>query len=87
MRLKQIREELKYSLEDMAQIIGTKKGTYQGYEIGRRTTPPHILQAAELVLQRDREFMQRYVPGGAFDQIIMEEYPLGIVSAPMECNW
>jgi transcriptional regulator with XRE-family HTH domain len=70
-----IREELKYSMSEMAQELKISKSVYQGYETNRRATPPHTLEMAFAALQRVREFDKRYAPGGELDQI-MADVPL-----------
>lgn len=54
--LKQIREEMGFSYGTMATVLGLKKATYQGYEIGRRAVPKQIINEAEAALLRNREF-------------------------------
>ena len=54
--LKQIREEMGFSYGTMAMVLGIKKATYQGYEIGRRSVPKQIMNEAEAALSRNREF-------------------------------
>lgn len=72
MRLKEIRDEMKYSMSEMAQELCISKSVYQGYETGRRGTPPHTLEMAVSALQRVKEFDQRYAPGGILDQIMTD---------------
>lgn len=54
--LKQIREEMGFSYGTMATVLGLKKATYQGYEIGRRAVPKQIMNEAEAALNRNRDF-------------------------------
>lgn len=70
--LKEIREELKYSMSEMAQELQISKSTFQGYENGTRPTPPHTLEMAFAALQRSKDWAKRYEPGGELDQIMAD---------------
>lgn len=70
--LKTIREELHYSMSEMAQELKISKSAVQGYETGRRPTPPHTLEMAFAALQRSNDWAKRYVPGGELDQIMAD---------------
>lgn len=72
--LREIREEMKYSMSEMAQELLLKKATYQGYEEGKRAIPPHTLEMAFQALQRDRDWSKRYIPGGELD-IYFQDVP------------
>ena len=62
--LKEIREQLRYSMQDMADELQISKSVYQGYETGRRKTPPQTLESAHTALARVKEFDKRYKKGG-----------------------
>ena len=80
-QLSDIRKKLKCSMSEMAQLLGVTKSAYQGYETGRRSTPPVIQAAAETALQRELERMERrYCKGGEFDRELNVFYPYGIMS-------
>ena len=53
--LSKIREQLGYSFREMAADLGLNAATYQGYEIGRRECPEHVLLAAQTTLEIDRK--------------------------------
>ena len=56
MRLREIRAEMGFSIGTMAEDVGLKKATYQGYETGRRAVPRQVMLAAERSLASDREY-------------------------------
>jgi len=70
--LKAIREQLGYSMSEMAEELQIGKPTYQGYESGRRATPPLTLGMALMALGRVVDWEKRYLPGGVCDQIMAE---------------
>jgi len=70
--LKAIREQLGYSMSERAEELQISKPTYQGYESGRRTTPPLTLGMALMALGRVAEWEKRYLPGGECDQIMAD---------------
>ena len=72
MQLREIRTELKYSMSEMAEELQISKSVYQGYETGRRATPPHTLEMAAAALQRSGEWNKRYERGGQYDQIMAD---------------
>lgn len=76
--LKAIREELGFSYGEMAQELGVHKATYQGYETGRRATPPHIISSARDSLARDRAFWAGLPL--RVDARLALEFPNGIMS-------
>lgn len=39
---KRLRGEMGYSMGEMAELLGIYKGTYQGYESGRRPAPAEL---------------------------------------------
>lgn len=79
--LKAIREQFGWSYAEMAELLGLCRSTYQGYETGRRATPPHILKLAQESLDLERKRMKaRYKSGGEFDRIAARLYPHGIMS-------
>lgn len=86
MQLKEIREEMHYSMSEMSEELRISKSTYQGYESGRRATPPHTMESAFAALQRvkkwDVEWAKKCKPGGILDQI-MEKVPY-FMSEPCE---
>lgn len=45
-----------FSYGTMATVLGLKKATYQGYEIGRRAVPRQIMNKPRPALIRNREF-------------------------------
>ena len=79
-RLKAIREEMKFSYAEMADMVGLKRATYQGYETGRRATPPHVIAEAEAALQRHKDWPKRYDLDGEYTLGLDREYPHGIMS-------
>jgi len=70
--LKAIREQLGYSMSEMAEELQIKKGTLQGYESGRRATPPLTLGMALVALGKVVDWEKRYLPGGECDQIMAD---------------
>ena len=56
MRLREIRAEMGFSIGTMAEDLGLKKATYQGYETGRRAVPRQVMIAAEKSLENNREY-------------------------------
>jgi transcriptional regulator with XRE-family HTH domain len=50
-----IRLQLGYSFREMAQDLGLKAATYQGYELNRRACPEHVITAAQAALATDRK--------------------------------
>jgi transcriptional regulator with XRE-family HTH domain len=81
LNLKAIRESFGWSYSEMAELLGLKRATYQGYETGRRATPPHVLKQAQESLDLERKRMKnRYKSGGEFDQIAARLHPCGIMS-------
>lgn len=80
-KLKAIREEIGLSMRDFADILQISKPAYQGYESGRRSIPPGIMDKAKAQLQRTRAYW-RTLPNrveGRIDQ----EFPNGIMSEVM----
>lgn len=77
---RKLRLKMGYSLQDMADILGIKKSTLQGYDEGRRACPYEIICQMQAAYERERKFWSRYKPGGEFDQIVSKEYPHGILS-------
>jgi transcriptional regulator with XRE-family HTH domain len=65
--LKEIRDQLHYSMSEMAEELQISKSVYQGYESGRRSAPPHTLEMAFAALQRNQEHKTRYEPGAEMD--------------------
>lgn len=77
---RKLRLKMGYSLQDMADILGIKKSTLQGYDEGRRACPVDILSQMQAAYERECKFWSRYKPGGEFDQMITKKYPHGILS-------
>lgn len=78
--LKAIREQMGFTVREMADELVLHPATYQGYETGRRKCPAYVVYIARESLKKDREFFKRYRPGGEFDRIIAAQYPCGIAS-------
>lgn len=76
--LKASRKEIGFSIAIMAQVLGIKKPTLQGYESGRRPCPDNILTASRDALQKHRDFWAN------MDARADAAYPKGIISAPVE---
>ncbi len=77
---RKLRLKMGYSLQDMADILGIKKATLQGYDEGRRACPVEIISQMQSAYERELKFWSRYKPGGEFDQSVSKEYPHGILS-------
>jgi len=56
-QLKAVREGLRFSIGEMAAILGLPKSTYQGYEENRRSIPDDLINKAIAWCVNDREFM------------------------------
>lgn len=84
--LRQIRIEMGYSIQEMADALGLKKATYQCYEECRRRDPEG-LHALMLYLQEiDRRFMAE-LPG-KLEVKVAKQFPHGFMSAPVrEEGW
>ena len=54
--LRALRLEMKYSLAEMAQLLGIAKATYQGYESGRRAMPAGFINRVREWQQIDLDF-------------------------------
>lgn len=76
--LKAIREEIGLSMRDFADILQISKPAYQGYETGRRSIPPAVMDKAEAQLLRTRAYW------AGMDARAHAAYPHGIISAPVE---
>lgn len=76
--LQAIREEIELSMRDFADILQISKPAYQGYESGRRSIPPAVMDEAKAQLQRTREYWE------GMDARAHAAYPHGIISAPVE---
>jgi transcriptional regulator with XRE-family HTH domain len=55
--LRLLRIELRLSMGEMAAILAVPKGTYQGYETGRRPLPAGFINRVREWQQQDLEFM------------------------------
>jgi predicted transcriptional regulator len=55
--LKALRLEMGYSIGDMAQLLNVHRGTYQGYETGRRAMPAGFINRVRDWQQIDLDFM------------------------------
>ena len=80
MELSKIRQELKYSVREMAEELVLHPSTYQGYESGRRAVPAYVVCLAKAARDRVNGFFKRYEPSGEFDAMLRKEYPFGIRS-------
>lgn len=77
--LKEIRLEMGFSHKDMADELGLScRGVYQGYEEGRRTVPPAVLEKAQVSLQKVRAFMA--CAPARIEERINKQYPYGFLS-------
>lgn len=56
-QLKELRLEMKFSMGEMAAILNVPKGTYQGYETGRRPVPAGFINRIREWQQQDLVFM------------------------------
>lgn len=78
--IRKIRTRLKYSISEMAKVLGLIKTTYANYESGKRKIPEDLISTMLEVERKDIAFMKRYEPCGEFDKLLAQEYPFGIVS-------
>lgn len=84
--LQEIRVEMKYSFAEMAECLGFKKSTYQGYETGRRKPPESVVRDALYYRDLGKKFMAG-LPARV-DEHIANKYPYGFMSAPIgEDEW
>lgn len=77
--LKALRLELKFSIGEMAAIMRVPKGTYQGYETGRRPMPAGFINRVREWQQQDLEFMAG-IPARVDAQLVLEGFGCGIPS-------
>src|SRR5689334_21732408 len=77
--LKPYREEMGYSMQDMADELAISKATYQGYDNGSRRTPYKVLRAVATARRIDRQFFQK-LPA-SIDRHSRKQFPFGIPSA------
>lgn len=52
-----LRQEMGFSIRDMAAELGLHPATYQGYESGSRTAPPSVVAQARKSARKVSEFM------------------------------
>ncbi|MEI7815569.1 MAG: helix-turn-helix transcriptional regulator [Desulfuromonadales bacterium] len=78
--LKALRLEIKFSIGEMAAVMGVSKGTYQGYETGRRPMPSGFINRVRDWQQQDMEFMAG-LPARIDAQLALEGFGFGIPSA------
>lgn len=81
--LKALRLEMKYSIGEMALLLGIPKATYQGYETGRRPMPVDLIDRVKVWRQKDLDFMAGI--GESIDAWLKEDgFENGIPSGPIE---
>lgn len=56
--MREIRLRLKLSVAEFAELLGLEKSTYQGYETGRRKTPPDVLRTAREAEKINNKFFK-----------------------------
>ena len=78
MRIKEAREELRFSFREMAQALGIPASTFQSYHDGRRPVPFAVLLRVERLRRKVRRFMAG-LPARV-DARLAVEFPNGIPS-------
>ena len=78
--LKALRLEMKFSIGEMAAVMNVPKGTYQGYETGRRPMPAGFINRVWDWQQQDLEFMAG-LPARIDAQLALDGLGFGIPSA------
>ena len=77
--LKEIRKELKFSMQDMADSLNKiPKATYQSYEEGRCKIPGDIADEVQAILTRNRHLDDTRIQ--RVDDWIQQQFPNGIMS-------
>jgi hypothetical protein len=77
--LRGLRLEMKYSIGEMAQLLGIPKGTYQGYETGRRPMPAGFINRVREWRQIDLDFFTG-MDGRIEQQLLLDGFTQGIPS-------
>jgi transcriptional regulator with XRE-family HTH domain len=78
--LKALRLEMKFSIGEMAAVMNVPKGTYQGYETGRRSMPAGFINRVREWQQQDLDFMAG-LPARIDAQLALDGFGFGIPSA------
>lgn len=78
--LRALRLEMKFSIGEMAAILNVPKGTYHGYETGRRPMPDGFINRVRDWQQQDLEFMAG-LPARVDAQLAVDGFDSGIPSA------
>jgi predicted transcriptional regulator len=87
--LKALRLEMEFSLGEMAALLHIPKGTYQGYETGRRAMPAGFINRIREWQQQDLEFMAG-IAARVDERLRVEGFGGGFPSAiirEVECDY
>lgn len=85
--LKALRDEMGFSLGEMAAVLNVPKATYQGYESGRRAMPAGFINRVRDWQQQDLVFMSG-IADRVDERLAVEGFGCGIPSVKgAECDY